>query len=205
MRQKGFSLIELMIVVAIIGILAAIATPAYEKYILKSRTADLLTASHLGQLIVAEYIQSTGATDCYNMDSANPGSTVEIPISSENIRSAFIDAANANGYGPCTIIVQGNSALISSVDADQLRLTPTVQLAALVGGSSGGTSAPSYLELYSIPRFNTDSSISWTMYSNGNSAAPASIPVLKTAVRSGGGGTTCDPITNLNCPPPAAK
>ena len=110
-----------------------------------------------------------GATDCTAMSGQDGGGNVQIPINSNNVASALVDAQNNQGFGPCAVIVMGNSALISSVDADQFGLTPIVQLALALR-------APT-LELYSIPRFNTDGSVSWTMYSNGNSAAPASIPV----------------------------
>jgi len=56
--QKGFTLIELMIVIAIIGILAAIALPAYQDYTIRSKISELVVKADACKTSVAEYYQS---------------------------------------------------------------------------------------------------------------------------------------------------
>ena len=58
--QKGFTLIELMIVVAIIGILAAIALPAYQDYTVRSKVSELLLAASAARTSITEAAQNLG-------------------------------------------------------------------------------------------------------------------------------------------------
>ena len=60
-QQKGFTLIELMIVVAIIGILAAIAIPAYQDYTVRAKIVDLLNVAGVCKTSVGEYYQAKNA------------------------------------------------------------------------------------------------------------------------------------------------
>jgi len=61
-NNKGFTLIELMIVVAIIGILAAVALPAYSDYTIRARVSEIILAASSCRNDVTEYVQSESAT-----------------------------------------------------------------------------------------------------------------------------------------------
>jgi type IV pilus assembly protein PilA len=87
--QKGFTLIELMIVVAIIGILAAIAIPAYSDYTKRAKVTELVTAASACKASVSEFFQAQGAFPA-DLNEAGCSSTPTDKITSIDLDNAGV-------------------------------------------------------------------------------------------------------------------
>ncbi|HHB11990.1 MAG TPA: prepilin-type N-terminal cleavage/methylation domain-containing protein [Chromatiales bacterium] len=96
--QQGFTLIELMIVVAIIGILAAIAIPAYQDYTIRSQVSEAMSLADGAKTAVAEYYTNYGSMPSNNSAAglASAGSITGKYVSAVTVSNGLIEADLGN-------------------------------------------------------------------------------------------------------------
>jgi type IV pilus assembly protein PilA len=124
-NQQGFTLIELMIVVAIIGILAAVAIPAYQDYTQRAQMAEALTMTAGAKTAISEFAQTNGIY---------PTSTADIEAVGldANIVGSYGTAAYTTATGVLTITMAATGVAGADIAGNSLVLTPPT-LAGLQG------------------------------------------------------------------------
>jgi type IV pilus assembly protein PilA len=113
--QQGFTLIELMIVVAIIGILAAIAIPAYQDYTIRAQVSEGLNLSGAAKVAVTEFYQDRGVFPTTNALAGLETNT--------NIRGKYVNDVAVGAAGLVTVTYGYDAHLI--INGSAITLTPT--------------------------------------------------------------------------------
>ncbi|MDP4075690.1 pilin [Acidovorax sp. A1169] len=125
--QQGFTLIELMIVVAIIGILAAVALPAYQDYTVRAKVSEGVIAGSSAKSLMSEAFQSDGIV---GMDAA-AAAFMKNPADSAEKTSKYVKSVDIKTTSPWTITVgikaDGKNGMPTGLDGKTLTLTANVQ------------------------------------------------------------------------------
>ena len=118
--QQGFTLIELMIVVAIIGILAAVALPAYQDYTKRAKMSEVVLAASACRTSITEIYQSGSASNAPLANGwgceAGPGT------SNPSIPSKYVNSVTTTIDGVVTVVAQGFND--NNIDTKKVTLAP---------------------------------------------------------------------------------
>lgn len=128
-NQQGLTLIELMIVIAIIGILGALALPAYQDYSIRARVSEMLLAAGGCKTAANEAVTSASQADV----------SATLPLVCENQTTKYVSRIGADANGVITVV--GNHETLrgsTSASANSISLTPIQSGSTAVNGTTDG-------------------------------------------------------------------